>query len=63
MARFAQNSLNGLAVALRTQHFHGVVRFHNNLLKKLAALKTSKLKYGHKRRSKNTHFYDNDAKL
>jgi len=63
MARFAQNSLNGLAVAVRTLHFHGVVRFHNNFLKKISALKTSKFKNGHNRHSKNTRFRANDVKL
>jgi hypothetical protein len=63
MARFAQNPLNGLAVAMRTLHFHCVVRIHDNLLKKVTALKTSKLKNGHKRSSKNTRFHDNDVKL
>jgi hypothetical protein len=63
MARFAQNPFEGLALALRTLHFHGVVRIHDNLLKKVTALKASKLKDGHKRSSQNTHFRDNDVKL
>jgi hypothetical protein len=63
MARFAQNPFKGLALALRTLHFHCVVRIHDNLLKKVTALKASKLKDGHKRSSKNTHFHGNDVKL
>jgi hypothetical protein len=47
MARSAENSLNGLTTALRTLHFHRFVRLHNNLLKKIAALKTSEFKNGH----------------
>jgi hypothetical protein len=47
VARFAQNPLKGLALAFRTLHFHGVIRLHNNLLKKITALKASKLKNGH----------------
>jgi hypothetical protein len=63
MARFAQDSLNGLTAALRTLHFHRLVRLHNNLLKEIAALKASKLKDGHRRNSQNTRFHDNDVKL
>jgi hypothetical protein len=63
VARFAQNPFKGLALAFRTLHFHGVIRLRNNLLKKITALKTSKLKNGHKRSSKNTRFHDNDVKL
>jgi hypothetical protein len=63
VARFAQNPFKGLALAFRTLHFHGVIRLHNNLLKKIAALKASKLKNGHKRSSQNALFHDNDVKL
>jgi 3-phosphoglycerate kinase len=61
MARLAQNSLKGLALALRAMHFNRVVRFHNNLLKKTAALKASKLKDGHIERSQNARFHDNNT--
>jgi hypothetical protein len=47
MARSAQNTLNGLAAALRTLHFHGLVRFHNDFLEEITALKASKFKDGH----------------
>jgi len=47
MARFAQNPFKGLALALRALHFHGLVRFHKNLLKKITALKASEFKDGH----------------
>jgi hypothetical protein len=63
MARFAQDPIEGLAVALRALHFHGVIRLHNDFLKEMTTLETSKLKDGHKRHSKNTHFHDNDVKL
>ena len=61
MARLAQNSFERLALALRALHFNGVVRFHNNLLKKIAALKASKLKDGHIERSQNARFHDNNT--
>ena len=63
VARFAQNPFKGLALAFRALHFHSVVRLHNNLLKKITARKTSKLKNGHKRSSKNALFRDNNVKL
>jgi hypothetical protein len=61
MARLAQNSFEGFALALRALHFNGLVRFHNNLLKKTAALKASKLKDGHIERSQNARFHDNNT--
>jgi len=61
MARLAQNSFERFALALRALHFNGVVRFHNNLLKKIAALKASKLKDGHIERSQNARFHDNNT--
>ena len=63
VTRFAQNPFKGFALAFRALHFHGVVRIHYNLLKEITALKTSKLKDGHKRSSKTTRFRDNDIKL
>lgn len=63
MARLAQNSFERLGLALRAPHFHGIARFHKDLLKKIAALKASKLKDGHIERSQNARFHDNDVKL
>jgi hypothetical protein len=63
VARFAQNPFKGLALAFRALHFHGVIRLHNNLLKKITALKASKLKNGHKKSSNNALFHDKDVKL
>jgi hypothetical protein len=63
MTGFAQDPLKGLAFTFRTLHFHGVVRLRDNRFEQIAALKTSKLKDGHERISKNTYFLDNNAKI
>jgi hypothetical protein len=61
MARLAQNSFERFALALRAPHFHGIARFHKDLLNKIAALKASKLKDGHIERSQNARFHDNNT--
>jgi hypothetical protein len=63
MTGFAQDPFKGLAFTFRTLHFHGVVRLRDNRFEQIAALKTSKLKNGHKKRSKNTRFHDISVKL
>jgi hypothetical protein len=63
MTGFAQDPFKGLAFTFRTLHFHSVVGLRHNLLKKIAALKTPKLKDRHNRNSKNTYFRDNNGKI